>query len=793
METLFFSVRLLVGLCLSGIYIATSLAFPPNYDAEPALFEGPQITESQDFKHTLYEQQSAEENRGGVNTVTVTCYPDSMEIVVKADLFEVGTHIDGNELHLGVENVEFCRAVASSDDEYTISVGLSDCGTKHWITEDSLIYTNLLIYSPMTSPDGVIRMDEAVIPIECHYGRRYSLSSSSLSPTWIPFTSTQAAVELLAFDLRIMTSDGLYKRGSNVFYLGEPIHMEASVRVGHHMGLKVFMSSCVATLDPDRDSVPRYVFLANDGCLVDSQLQGSKSHFLPRTQADKLNLVIDAFRFHKETKGELYITCHLNAVPINDAEPQNKACTFINGRWRSADGNDYLCGYCQSQKEVGQTHSMSSGSGTFGPRSHDKPEAFWRSGMTNKGIYIATSLAFPPNYDAEPALFEGPQITESQDFKHTLYEQQSAEENRGGVNTVTVTCYPDSMEIVVKADLFEVGTHIDGNELHLGVENVDICRAVASSDDAYTISVGLSDCGTKHWITEDSLIYTNLLIYSPMTSPDGVIRMDEAVIPIECHYGRRYSLSSSSLSPTWIPFTSTQAAVELLAFDLRIMTSDGLYKRGSNVFYLGEPIHMEASVRVGHHMGLKVFMSSCVATLDPDRDSVPRYVFLANDGCLVDSQLQGSKSHFLPRTQADKLNLVIDAFRFHEETKGELYITCHLNAVPINDAEPQNKACTFVNGRWRSADGNDYLCGYCQSQKEVGQTHSMSSGSGTFGPRSHDKPEAFWRSGMTNKGGDTVNQDVIPPIPAPATPDMLPPNVDHPSDVDATTLVHVDI
>lgn len=98
------------------------------------------------------------------------------------------------------------------------------------MTEDSLVYTNLLMYSPVASPDGLIRMEEAVIPIECHYKRsvyfffflkfhgqyltlnnvlflrKYSLSSSSLTPTWIPFMSTQAAVETLDFDLRVMTS-----------------------------------------------------------------------------------------------------------------------------------------------------------------------------------------------------------------------------------------------------------------------------------------------------------------------------------------------------------------------------------------------------------------------------------------------------------------------------------------------------------------------------------------------------------------------------------------------------------
>lgn len=48
-----------------------------------------------------------------------------------------------------------------------------------------------------------------------------------------------------------------------MFHLGESISVEASVRVGHHVGLRVFMSNCVATLSPDVHSAPRYVFIEN--------------------------------------------------------------------------------------------------------------------------------------------------------------------------------------------------------------------------------------------------------------------------------------------------------------------------------------------------------------------------------------------------------------------------------------------------------------------------------------------------------------------------------------------------
>ncbi|XP_032394325.1 zona pellucida sperm-binding protein 3 [Etheostoma spectabile] len=376
MEALYFWVCLLVGLC-----IGSSFAFPPIHNTQDALLQTPQITGSS--KHT--EQRKAPEQEQ-VNTVRVTCHPDSLEIVITADMFGVGAPVNVDELRLGVKPNEYCRATASSVDEYRIRVGLVDCGTKHWMTDDFLVFTNLLIYSPVASSAGVVRMDEAVIPIECHYERKYSLSSSSLTPTWIPFMSTLSAVETLQFDLRIMTNDWLYERSSNVFYLGEPFGIEASVRVGHHVGLRVFLSSCVATLSPDIYSVPRYVFIEN-GCLVDSQLPDSRSQFLTRTQDDKLQLVIDVFRFHNENKGELYITCHINAVPVFDAEAPNKACTFVNGRWISADGNNYLCGYCKSQNEAGQTPSSPAKLGPRGFENVDDAKPSWRSAMKTNTVW----------------------------------------------------------------------------------------------------------------------------------------------------------------------------------------------------------------------------------------------------------------------------------------------------------------------------------------------------------------------------------------------------------------------
>nr|ALT10068.1 zona pellucida protein ZPC5 isform 6 [Dissostichus mawsoni] len=434
MEAFNFQVILLVGLCVSS-----SFAFPPTRYTQDASFQSLANTGRSEIVQQQQQKSPAEEPQQ-VNTIRVTCHPDSLEIVIKADMFAVGAPVDADEIRLGVEtNNQYCRATASSADEYSISVGLVECGTRHWVTEDSLIYTNLLIYSPEASPYGVVRMDEAVIPIECHYERKYSVSSSSLMPTWIPFMSTQAAVEMLQFNLRIMTSDWQYKSSSNVFHLGEPISIEASVRIGHHMGLRVFVSSCVATLSSDMNSSPRHAFIEN-GCFVDSHLPGSRSQFLARTQDDKLHMSIDAFRFYNEDRGELYVTCHLHAVPINDTVATNKACTFVNGRWRSADGNDYLCGQCKRPIEVEQTPSKPNSPSKFRPRGFVNPEEsepLWRSGLKTSTVWehqarVGPLMVLPAKQKSRPIPAKERSSILDQISRSTMYGSQW----RSGINRV---------------------------------------------------------------------------------------------------------------------------------------------------------------------------------------------------------------------------------------------------------------------------------------------------------------------------------------------------------------------
>uniref|UniRef100_A0A671RLM8 Zona pellucida sperm-binding protein 3 n=1 Tax=Sinocyclocheilus anshuiensis TaxID=1608454 RepID=A0A671RLM8_9TELE len=214
----------------------------------------------------------------------------------------------------------------------------------------------------------------------------------------------------------------------------------------------------------------------------------------------------------------------------------------------------------------------------------------------------------------------------------------------------------------------------------------------------------LHGCGCTLTVTEDELVYTFKLVYTPQEVSYGVpiVRSSSAVVGIECHYSRKHNVSSDALMPTWIPYATSEVAEEIFVFSLRLMTDDWRFERPSNQYFLGDIINFEASVQSYSHVPIRVFVDSCVATTVPDVASVTRYSFIENNGCLVDAKLTGSKSRFMPRTQGDKLQFQLEAFRFHQADSGLVYITCILKvaaATTPTPISPEQKACSFsANG-----------------------------------------------------------------------------------------------
>ncbi|XP_057713883.1 zona pellucida sperm-binding protein 3-like isoform X1 [Corythoichthys intestinalis] len=282
---------------------------------------------------------------------------------------------------------------------------------------------------------------------------------------------------------------------------------------------------------------------------------------------------------------------------------------------------------------------------------------------------------------------------------------------------VVVKCYSDSMELVVQADLFDTGLLVNPQHLRLGSDPAGgslSCRASPTGDEGTLIILAdLLDCGTRLSTTQDKIIYSNVLVYSPEPS-EGLFRLEGATIPVECHFDRRYSVNGVSLHPAWVPSVSVASAANHLDFKLRLMTDNWMFERHSHAYFLGEPMHFEVSVLVRKHKPLRVYVEHCSATAGPDPNADLRYDFIDRNGCLSDAYLTNSGSHFLPRLEGHTLQFQVEAFRFHQERNSQVYITCWLRAVPAALAvTAQNRACSFIDNRWRSADGDHESCKTC--------------------------------------------------------------------------------
>ncbi|XP_035533714.1 zona pellucida sperm-binding protein 3-like [Morone saxatilis] len=280
--------------------------------------------------------------------------------------------------------------------------------------------------------------------------------------------------------------------------------------------------------------------------------------------------------------------------------------------------------------------------------------------------------------------------------------------------SVAAHCGEREVTVEVKQNFLGNGQLIRPSDLTLGG-----CAVLDTADHILQFQTELQSCGSTMTMTEDALIYSFSLMYSP--TPIGntvVLKTNPTQVVIECHYRRRHYVSSNAVGPTWKPFASNMLAEQQLHFSLRLMTEDWQSQRPSNVYFPGDVMHIEAAILQGHHIPLRIYVDSCVATTNPDPSSQPRYPFITNHGCLSDAKLTGAKSYFMQRSQEDKLHFQLKAFRFHQDHRNSRYITCHLKATALSvPIDSQHKVCSFLieAKRWVASGGDNKVCSCCET------------------------------------------------------------------------------
>nr|BCD71186.1 egg envelope protein [Sardinops melanostictus] len=280
------------------------------------------------------------------NSIQVQCEEQQVLIEVDMDFFKNGQLINPTDLTLGG-----CAVVGQdlSANKMLLQSDLHNCGSVLTTTTDKLVYSFTIIYAPQPfTGTSIFRTTGAVVGVECHYQRNHNVSSDVLYPKWMPFSAILTGEEIFLFSLRLMTENFVSIRSTTEFYLGEMIYIEASVIQFYHVPLRVYVESCVASASEDANSQPNYNFIDNYGCMNDAKVTGSSSRFLQRTADDKLQFMLEAFRF--QNTGTVYITCRLIATAaITPRDYQHKACSYLGAAgWASAGGSNEVCGCCDS-------------------------------------------------------------------------------------------------------------------------------------------------------------------------------------------------------------------------------------------------------------------------------------------------------------------------------------------------------------------------------------------------------------------------------------------------------------
>ncbi|XP_058011905.1 zona pellucida sperm-binding protein 3-like [Ahaetulla prasina] len=298
------------------------------------------------------------------------------------------------------------------------------------------------------------------------------------------------------------------------------------------------------------------------------------------------------------------------------------------------------------------------------------------------------------------------------------------------LSPVLAQCGEAHVVVMVKRDLFGTGRLVQVEDLSLGPTG---CQPTSynAAENMVIFDVGLHECESVLQMTPEFLVYSISLHYKPTPPSHSVIvRTSPVDVPIECHYPRKNNVSTQAIKPTWIPFMSTISAEEKLHFSLHLMTEGWSAERASNGYQLGEVMYIQAEVIAENHTPLRLFVDSCVATLSPEADSSPRYPIIGYKGCLVDGQFDSSSTFSSPRIRDDVLQFTVDVFRFGEDTRDLIYITCHLKVVAATQVpDSENKACSFhpATNSWVPVEGTADICSCCKTQNCVRTTDRASS------------------------------------------------------------------
>ncbi|KAK6460827.1 hypothetical protein HHUSO_G36945 [Huso huso] len=172
-----------------------------------------------------------------------------------------------------------------------------------------------------------------------------------IRPLWRNPTRFKSLKTPYGFALKIINGDWVPERMMNTFYLGQPIHFQATTNLTIP-GTKLFIHSCYATASPASNSTPRYTVIENYGCMVDSKYETCSSHFVPPRTNNTIHLIVDAFQFNTLSPlvNKYYMHCTMVVTSNSMVTQSTKSCHYDKNvnRWVELEGNHSVCSCCDS-------------------------------------------------------------------------------------------------------------------------------------------------------------------------------------------------------------------------------------------------------------------------------------------------------------------------------------------------------------------------------------------------------------------------------------------------------------
>ncbi|KAK1176385.1 hypothetical protein AOXY_G1258, partial [Acipenser oxyrinchus oxyrinchus] len=281
---------------------------------------------------------------------------------------------------------------------------------------------------------------------------------------------------------------------------------------------------------------------------------------------------------------------------------------------------------------------------------------------------------------------------------------------------VRVLCSENKMYVRVRTDLY--GFKCKAGQLTLGTS----CRSNGVSGGYLLFTYGLKECGSQASVEAGQLVYKNVLKYVPSVQNSTIRRSMPFTVPLQCRYYRYHHVYRHGIRPLWRNPTRFKSLKTPYGFALRIINGDWVPDRMMNTFYIGQPIHFQATTNLTIP-GTKLFIHSCYATASPASNSTPRYTVIENYGCMVDSKYETCSSHFVPPRTNNTINLIVDAFQFNAVPSGRFpfvnkyYMHCTMVVTSNSMVTQSTKSCHYdksVN-RWVELEGNDSVCSCCDS------------------------------------------------------------------------------